>query len=230
MRKKDLSSVAPLLLRDTHNTDVMLLLRIRIDAPAASGLSPTDSSITCAVTTLPTNSRRLIVMVQVSWRSAFLSSSTVNSQSASRFSKIHFSPRRIFPPPKPLRQASSAFGLVIAVYSGALNAPPPPLVVARDLSRTPKKGEVRVKRSAKLHHAVLFFFSRLRRVSQSSQQAPYEIPAHSQYVREIPQLPRHAANVPPRRSPLYSRATGQAAAFFYRSAFLAATIFSLCAS
>ena len=55
--------------RVTHNTAARLSPLINMGSPLASGRSPTSSSMTHAVTTIPSNSNRFIVMVQVSWQS-----------------------------------------------------------------------------------------------------------------------------------------------------------------
>ena len=70
-------SVAPPLL-NAHDTAAMFSPRIKIGSRAASGLSPTNSSIIHAFTIIPNNSTRLIVMIRVSRMTAFLSSSAVN--------------------------------------------------------------------------------------------------------------------------------------------------------
>ena len=64
--------------RGIQDTAAVLSPRIRMGSPFSSTLSPTSSSMTHAVTTTPNNSNRLIVILQVSRRSAFLFSSAVS--------------------------------------------------------------------------------------------------------------------------------------------------------
>ena len=83
MSKHALLSLAPPH-REIHDTAAMVSPLICIGSPAASGLSPTNSSMTHAVTIIPRNSNRLIVMVQISPTSAFLSSSEVSHAAVMR--------------------------------------------------------------------------------------------------------------------------------------------------
>ena len=55
--------------RVNHDTATRLSSLVSMGSPSASGRSPTSSSTTHAVTTIPSNSNRFIVMVQVSWKS-----------------------------------------------------------------------------------------------------------------------------------------------------------------
>ena len=78
MSKHDRLSLVPPL-REIQDTAAVLSPRIRIRSPFASALSSDSSRMTHAVTTMPNNSSRLIVIVQDSRRSAFLFSSAVSS-------------------------------------------------------------------------------------------------------------------------------------------------------
>ena len=98
MSKNALLSLAPPH-RVIHDTAALLSPRISIGSPFASGLSPTSSIMTHAVTTIPSNSNRLIVTVHVSPRSAFLLSSVVSSRGKSYLQKPS-SQRRNRPPLK----------------------------------------------------------------------------------------------------------------------------------
>ena len=74
MSKHTLLSLA-LPQRLTHVTVATLSPRITMGSPTESGVSPANSSITHAVTTIPNSSSKFIVMVHVSRRSAFRFSS-----------------------------------------------------------------------------------------------------------------------------------------------------------
>ena len=78
MSKHALVSLAPQH-REIHDTTAMSSPLVSIGSTAASSLCPTNSSMTHAVTTISSDSNRLIVMVQVSPSSAFLLSSVVSS-------------------------------------------------------------------------------------------------------------------------------------------------------
>ena len=158
MSRQALLNVPPPL-RDTHETAAMLSPRIRIGSPAASGLWPTNSSISHAVTTVPGDPWRLIVIVQVPLRSAFFLHSEVRSVMRSYLQNTFFSTRN--PPShrlKHLRQTIRVFWrAVLSPCSRPCQAPLPP-VAARHLSPT-SKGEIRMKLSTKLYRAVLFLSS-----------------------------------------------------------------------
>ena len=64
-------------------TATTLATCITIGSPTNSGMSPVNSNITHAVTTISNSSNELIVMVHVSRRSAFRFSSCVNSSGRS---------------------------------------------------------------------------------------------------------------------------------------------------
>lgn len=64
--------------RPTLDTAAELSPRIKTTSPSNSGVSRTNSSITQAVTTIPSSLRRLIVIVQASRRSAFGLLPTIN--------------------------------------------------------------------------------------------------------------------------------------------------------
>ena len=71
----------------TQETAATLSPRSAIGSPTDSGLSPTSSSITQAVTTIPSNSSKLIVTVQVSRCSAFYFNSVVSAGGRSYLQK-----------------------------------------------------------------------------------------------------------------------------------------------
>ena len=83
--------------------------RSAIGSPIDSGLSPTSSSITQAVTTIPSNSSKLIVTVQVSRRSAFYFNSVVSSGVRSYIQKTFLSTQY---PPTASRLASGRYCLL----------------------------------------------------------------------------------------------------------------------
>ena len=64
--------------RKMQGTAAMLSPRKRIGFPFAPALSPTSSSMTHVVTTVPNSSNRLIVIVPVSRGSSFLLSSALS--------------------------------------------------------------------------------------------------------------------------------------------------------
>ena len=64
--------------RLTQDTAAALSPRIKTGSPSTTGKSPTNSSITQAVSTIPSSSRRLIVIVQDSRRATLSFSSFVN--------------------------------------------------------------------------------------------------------------------------------------------------------
>ena len=82
MSKHALLSLAPLQ-RLTHGTAAALSPRINVTSTTDSGVSPANSSITHAVTTILNSSRKLIVVEHVSRRSAFRFSSCVSPRGRS---------------------------------------------------------------------------------------------------------------------------------------------------
>ena len=138
MSKHAIFSLAPSY-REIHDTAAMLSPLISIGSPAASGLSPTNSSMTHAVTTILSSSNRLIVMVHASSGSAFLLSSVVSSSGKSYFQKSS-SQCRNRPPRQNWRRISSVIWRVVLSPCSTERLEPLLLAVARGRPPIPKRG------------------------------------------------------------------------------------------
>ena len=137
MSKHALLSLAPQH-REIHDTAAMLSPLISIGSPAASGLSPTNSSMTHAVTTILSNSNRLIVMMHVS-PNAFLLRSVVSSSGKSYLQKSS-SQRRNRPPRQNWRRISSVIWRVVLSPCSRERLEPLTLAVGRGRSPISKRG------------------------------------------------------------------------------------------